>query len=146
MYGTILVPTDGSDGIGRALDHAVEIGRGRNATIHALSVIDRRVYLSATDDEQQAEITETLQERADRAVACAGDRLEEAGLAVETVVRDGVPHAEILRYGDEIDADLIVMGTHGRTGREKIANLGSVTERVVEEADRPVLVVDIGDE
>jgi nucleotide-binding universal stress UspA family protein len=42
--------------------------------------------------------------------------------------------------------DVIAMGTHGRTGRDRLANLGSVTERVVENAAIPALVVDIGDD
>jgi len=47
MYDDILVPTDGSDGTERTLEHAVEIARNHGARLHALSVVDRRVYLEA---------------------------------------------------------------------------------------------------
>lgn len=60
-----------------------------------------------------------------------------------TAIRDGVPHRVILDYADEHGADVVVMGTHGRTGRDKLTSLGSVTERVIENAKRPVLVVHI---
>lgn len=145
MYGTILVPTDGSAGTDRVLDHALEIARGRGSTVHALSVVDKRVYISASGD-QQAEVRETLRGDAEAAVESVLERAESAGVDVVSEIRDGIPHTEILRYADDNDIDLLVIGTHGRTGREKIVNLGSVTERVVEGADRPVLVVDIGDD
>lgn len=54
-----------------------------------------------------------------------------------------MPHRVILDYADEHGADVVVMGTHGRTGRDKLTSLGSVTERVIENAKRPVLVVHI---
>jgi nucleotide-binding universal stress UspA family protein len=145
MYDDILVPTDGSAGTDDALTHALEVAEGRGARLHALSVVDRRVYLSADRDQQDA-ILESLTESAEEAVTAVRDRATEAGVETTTAVRDGVPHSEILRYADEEDVDLIVIGTHGRTGRDKLVNMGSVTERVVENATQPVLVVNIGDD
>jgi nucleotide-binding universal stress UspA family protein len=145
MYDDILVPTDGSAGTDDALTHALEVAAGRGARLHALSVVDRRVYLSADRDQQDA-IIESLTESAEEAVAAVRDRAADAGLETTTTVRDGVPHSEILRYADEEDVDLIVIGTHGRTGKDKLVNMGSVTERVVENATLPVLVVHIGDD
>lgn len=144
MYERILVPTDGSEGTDAALDHALDIAGTRGATLHALSVVDRRIYISA-DGDDQAEIRETLRGDAQAAVDAVRDRAEAANVEVVSDLRDGIPHTEILRYADEADADLVVIGTHGRTGRDKIVNLGSVTERVVEGTERPVLVVDIGE-
>jgi nucleotide-binding universal stress UspA family protein len=145
MYDDILVPTDGSAGTDDALTHALKVAEGRGARLHALSVVDRRVYLSADRDQQDA-ILESLTESAEEAVTAVRDRATEAGVETTTAVRDGVPHSEILRYADEEDVDLIVIGTHGRTGRDKLVNMGSVTERVVENATQPVLVVNIGDD
>ena len=145
MYDDILVPTDGSAGTDEALTHALDIATLRDGRIHALSVIDRRVYLSA-DRDQQDTILESLTSDAEDAVAAVRDRAADAGVETTTTVRDGVPHSEILRYADEEGIDLIVIGTHGRTGRDKLVNMGSVTERVVENAEQPVLVVHIGDE
>ncbi|WP_136588791.1 universal stress protein [Salinigranum halophilum] len=145
MYDDILVPTDGSGGTDDTLTHALDIATRRGARVHALSVVDRRIYLSAARD-QQDDILESLTESAESAVDAVETRA--AGEDVETVgaVRDGVPHSEILKYADEAGIDLIVIGTHGRTGRDKLVNMGSVTERVVENATQPVLVVHIGDD
>jgi nucleotide-binding universal stress UspA family protein len=142
MYDDILVPTDGSDGTEQTLDHAVEIARNHGATLHLLSVIDRRVYLAAEEDERET-VMDQLRGDAEDAIEQARDRLDETELDVTTEVTDGTPHKEILAYGEEADVDLIAIGTHGRTARDRLENLGSVTERVVEDADRTVLVVSI---
>ena len=140
MYDDVLVPTDGSDGTMQALEHAIDIASTRGAAIHALSVMDRRLYLAAGDD-QKAELKETMRADAQSAVERVADEAEAAGVDFTTTVRDGIPYREILDYADDNAVDLIVMGTHGRSGRDKLANLGSVTERVVENTDKPILVV-----
>ena len=142
MYDRILLPTDGSDGTEQALSHAVEIARGRDATIHALSVIDRRLYLAA-DETQKSELKSSLRDDARAAVERVAAGAADAGVDCTTAVRDGVPYRVILEYAAERPVDLVVMGTHGRSGRDKLANLGSVTERVVENTDTPTLVVRI---
>ena len=142
MYDRILLPTDGSDGTEQVLEHAVEIAEGRDATIHTLSVVDRRLYLAA-DEEQKPELKGSLEADARAAVDDVAAGAEAAGVGCATVVRDGVPYRVILEYAAERPVDLIVMGTHGRSGRDKLANLGSVTERVVENTDTPILVVRI---
>jgi nucleotide-binding universal stress UspA family protein len=140
MYEHVLVPTDGSDGTMQALEHALDIAATRDATIHALSVIDRRLYLAA-GEEQKSDVKASLETEAHEAVEGIADAAAEAGVDCTTVVRDGVPYREILDYAEEGPIDLIVIGTHGRSGRDKLANLGSVTERVVEHTETPVLVV-----
>jgi nucleotide-binding universal stress UspA family protein len=142
MYDRILVPTDGSDGTARTFDHALSIAADNDATLHVLYVVDRRLILAA-DEDTQDEVVASLEEDGEEALADARDRAEESDVAVVTESRQGIPHKEIVEYADAEGIDLIAMGTHGRTGRERAAALGSVTERVVETADRPVLVVHI---
>jgi nucleotide-binding universal stress UspA family protein len=142
MYDRILLPTDGSDGTQLALEHAVEIAEGRDATIHALSVVDRRLYLAA-DEAQKSELKASLQDDARAAVDAVVDGAADAGIDCTTAVRDGVPYRAILEYAVETPVDLVVIGTHGRSGRDKLANLGSVTERVVENTETPTLVIRI---
>ncbi|WP_144901482.1 universal stress protein [Halobellus captivus] len=144
MYDDVLVPTDGSDGTVQALEHALDIASTRDATIHALSVVDRRLYLAA-GEEQKETLKETMKGDAQSAVERVADQAAEGGVDYTTAVRDGVPYRAILEYADENDVDLIVMGTHGRSGRDKLANLGSVTERVVENTQKPILVVRMTD-
>jgi len=142
MYDAILVPTDGSDGVDRTLDHAVEMARNHDATVHALYVIDRRFELAAEEDRE--DLIDRLTDRGEDAVAAVADRAEAAGVDVVTDVLEGIPYKTILGYADDVGVDVIAMGTHGRTGRDRLAHLGSVTERVVENATVPVFVVNIG--
>ena len=143
MYDAILVPTDGSEGVDRTLDHAIEMARNHDATVHALYVVDRRFELAA--DEDREDLIARLTDRGESAVAAVADRAEAAGLDVVTDVREGIPYKTILDYAEEAGIDVVTMGTHGRTGRDRLAHLGSVTDRVVENATVPVFVVNIGD-
>ncbi|MFB6083502.1 MAG: universal stress protein [Halorientalis sp.] len=145
MYDRILVPTDGSSGSDETLDHALHVAADNDATVHALYVVDRRLFLAA-DEDTQDDVIATLEEEGDAALDAVETAGANEGVEVVRERREGIPHSEITNYADEIDADLVVMGTHGRTGRDRVASLGSVTERVVENADRPTLVVDIGEE
>lgn len=144
MYDSILVPTDGSSGTATTLDHAVPVARDNDAVVHVLYVVDQRRYRAA-QDETKSEVRKSLELEGDRALDDARTTLEDAGLEVRTDRREGVPHREIVAYADEEGVDLLAMGTHGRTGRDRVANLGSVTERVLGAVEAPVLVVDIGD-
>ncbi|MFB6311488.1 MAG: universal stress protein [Salinirussus sp.] len=142
MYDAILVPTDGSPGTEAVLEHALTIAKDHDATVHGLYVVDRRRYTAAADG-QTAEIRESLREEGEEALAAVRSAAEDAGVPVVTESRDGIPHREILTYADAADVDLIAIGTHGRTGPDRLAHLGSTTERVVKNGDVPVLVVDI---
>ena len=143
MYDDILLPTDGSSATVQALDHALAIAADNNATVHVLYVLDKRHYLAATDDTKE-EIRRSLDEEADRALDDAAVRIEEEGIESVTSRREGVPHKTIANYAEEEDIDLVVMGTHGKTGKERVATLGSTTERVVKNAEQPVMVVELG--
>jgi nucleotide-binding universal stress UspA family protein len=143
MYDEILVPTDGSEGVDRTLEHALEMARNHDATVHALYVVDRRFELAAEEDRDDT--IERLSDRGERAVAAVAERAADVGVDVVTNVREGIPYKAIIEYAAEADVDVIAMGTHGRTGRDRLAHLGSVTERVVQNATVPVFVVNIGD-
>jgi nucleotide-binding universal stress UspA family protein len=143
MYTDLLLPTDGSPGTAEALDHALAIAGAHDATVHVLYVVDRRHHMAAPE-ETKAEIRDALEKESERATDEARRRIEAEGLPTVTAEREGVPHREIVAYAHD-HADIVVMGTHGKTGREQLATLGSTTERVVERSNRPVLVVDIGD-
>ncbi len=142
MYTDVLLPTDGSSGTTEALDHALAVATAHDATVHVLYVVDRRHYMAAAD-ETKAEIKRSLEEEAERAIEDAKIRIEDEGQPCVTEQREGIPHREIVEYAEE-HADIIVMGTHGKTGREQVASLGSTTERVVQNSEVPVLVVNIG--
>jgi len=142
MYDNVLVATDGSSGTTETLAHAVSIAHDNDAVLHGLYVVDRRLFLAAEKDTQD-EVHQSLEEEGRVALDDIAVRAEESGLSVETRMEDGIPHKAITDYVESADIDLVVMGTHGRTGRDRVANLGSVTERVVESSPVPVLVVHI---
>ncbi|MFB6138858.1 MAG: universal stress protein [Halosimplex sp.] len=144
MYDDVLLPTDGSKGTTETVRHAIEIARDEDATVHVLYVVDSRRYRAAEGD-TKAEIVKSLEEEGERAVEDLEVTLADEGLEVVTALRDGIPHREIVDYVEEAGIDLVTMGTHGRTGRDRVQNLGSVTDRVLEDVHAPVLVVDIGD-
>lgn len=142
MYDSVLLPTDGSERAAEALDHATDAVEAYGAELHVVSVIDRRIILAADPDEQPG-VREELTEDATTAVEELATQANSDDLAVTTATPEGVPYREILSYATDEDIDLLVLGTHGRTGREKRLNLGSTTERVVKASEQPVLVVNI---
>lgn len=143
MYDTILLPTDGDEGATEALEHALGAADAYGADLHVVSVVDRRVILAA-DAEDKDDVRNELADDAAAAVEELAVRARDAGVATTTATPEGVPYREILSYVDTEPIDLLVIGTQGRTGREKRLNLGSTTERIVKKAEKPVFVVDIG--
>lgn len=142
MYDDILLPTDGSSGTAEALEHALAVAKDRDATVHGLYVLDTRLTRAAADDARD-DLVENLETEGTAALDDVRDELDAAGVEAVTQTVEGVPHREILAYAEDQNVDLIVMGTHGRTGPDRIAHLGSTTDRVVKNGDHPVLVVDI---
>mgnify|MGYP006285899409 CR=1 FL=1 len=139
MYETILVGTDGSADANRAVVHALDQAAANGAALHAIFVVDTSRYgepaLSSTELVVDA-IEDWGHERLDEVVERADD------LDVDVVTRccHGDPHAEIIGYADDVDADVIVLGYQGQS-HESSDHIGSVTDRVVRTAGRPVLVV-----
>lgn len=137
MYDTVLVPVDGSDSANRAAEHGLEIAERFDAALHVLFVVDTRMYgepsLSSTEI-----VVDEVEDHGHSLVDEIADLADNRGIETATRVCHGVPAAEIVEYGNEVDADVVVMGYQGRTHRHKI---GSVVERVVRDGTRPVLSV-----
>lgn len=137
MYGTILHPTDGSDASRGAADHAIELAAAHGATLRLLYVVD--VSALAADDYGTV-LLDSLERSGQEALEALAERAEAAGVECVTAIETGTPHREILADAEASGADLVVMGTHGRTGLDRFL-LGSVSGRVVRTAAVPVLVV-----
>jgi nucleotide-binding universal stress UspA family protein len=164
MYDQILYPTDGSTGSEAAAEHVGELASAFDATVHVLHVVDTRGgglglsgaflegdgqamsgrspdegYIGRHEDAPDSdEIEDELTAHAEELIEAAVGSLD--GIDLTTAVEMGTPHSEVLRYADENDIDLVVMGTHGRTGVERYL-LGSVTEKVVRLSDPPVVTI-----
>ena len=143
MYDRILLPTDGSRGNSRAVEQAIGLAAQSDARLYVLFVVEDLPYAPEMMDGQ---VEDRLREIGEEAISDIRQRADDAGVSVEAAIEDGTPHQSILEYADEEGMDLIVMGTHGRSGLDRYL-LGSVTERVVRGADTPVLTVRVnGDE
>jgi nucleotide-binding universal stress UspA family protein len=145
MYDHILVPTDGSVGVERAVEHAVDLAETHEATLHALYVVNTASYSSMPMETSWEHVRDMLGEEGERALERVGDIADGEGVPVESVVVDGSPSREIVRYAEDEPCDLVVMGTHGRGGIDRLL-LGSVAERVVRASRVPVLTVRVGDD
>lgn len=138
MYRRILLPTDGGETTDRALEHAVDLATRYDAEVVVLYVVDPGVV---TGDIEVGSIVEEFESTGERVLEDVAERARAAGLErVTTELARGTPHRVILEYADEQDVDLIVMGTHGRTGLDRYL-IGSVAGRVVRLSDVPVLTV-----
>ncbi|MXV64415.1 universal stress protein [Natronorubrum sp. JWXQ-INN-674] len=140
MYDDILIPTDGSETISETLAHGLPIAEQNDATVHGLYVVDSRITAAATD-ETGPELERSLEDEGEDAVAAVADDAAASDLETVSEVRKGTPSKTILEYADEHGIDLIVIGTRGKSPREKVVSLGSVSERVVDNAEIPVFVV-----
>ncbi|WP_148263727.1 universal stress protein [Halopiger xanaduensis] len=133
MFDTILVPVDGSECSDLAVDYAADLARRYDATVYVATVIDVRLIATAPQYDH-------LRSEATALVDSVANRLEASGVATTNVVRTAKPYQGVLMVAEDYDADLIIMGTHGRSGVDRYL-LGSVTERVIRRSDVPVLTV-----
>jgi nucleotide-binding universal stress UspA family protein len=137
----ILVATDFTETSDRALDFGVELARKFGATItivHAYQIPAMGFadggYIAGA--EVAAQLSTAGQNRLDSVVA--GKKI--SGVPMQAVLREGVAWEEVNAVAKEIDANLIVIGTHGRRGLAR-ALLGSVAENVIRTSTTPVLVI-----
>lgn len=144
MYQRILVPIDGSDTSGRALREAIKLADGK-AQLRLLHVVEEVYPLDAEGYAfiDYAALRDVARSSGERLLAKAAETARQAGATVETLLRE----AEGDRVANVIDdaasnwpADLIVIGSHGRSGFSRLL-FGSVAEGVVRGASVPVLLV-----
>jgi nucleotide-binding universal stress UspA family protein len=145
MYDRILVPTDGSTEGERPVAHAAELARAHGADLVAVFVVDTASYGGLPMETSIEGITQVLEEEAETAIERVETIAGERGVSVDGRVVRGTPSKEIVRVAEAATCDLIVMGTHGRGGINRLL-LGSVAERVVRSAPIPVLTVRVGED
>lgn len=137
MYENVLVPVDGSDPALAAVEHAARLATVHDAQLHLLHVVDT----GAVVESASVDVLGAMEEAGERALENAREVAAEAGAeSIEASIAQGVPHRAIVDSVDQLDADVVVMGTHGRTGLERFL-LGSVTEKVVRLSPVPVTTV-----
>jgi nucleotide-binding universal stress UspA family protein len=140
----ILVPTDFSNYSEHAMQYALALSQKFDSELHLLNVLQDLTGLSPEGGLllSSPSFVEEFRESAERALNKITDSAPVKTLEKPVVskIREGQPFLEIIRYARDESVDLIVMGTHGRTGLSHVL-LGSVAEKVVRKAGCPVLTV-----
>ncbi len=138
----ILFPTDFSEGAKNALPYAVDMAKTYDAKLYLIHVLYDIATASGlhiphtSADQMYADLQATAKKELDR----FGLREREGLKDVEHIVSRGVPYEEILKFAKDNDIDLIVIGTHGRKGLDRVL-FGSTAERVVRNSSCPVMTV-----
>lgn len=143
-YQTILVPYDFSEHSKKALETALDLARRFDANLHVLHVVTPPIVAYPTMGTAAAppsSLLMDLRESAERSLSDVVAGIENPPGAVKAHISAGGATAETIREtAEQLGADLIVMGTHGRTGMARVF-LGSVAERTLRLAPCPILMV-----
>lgn len=142
----LVFATDFSASSGEALEYAVQFALTLGAELYVLHVFERP-FFSGPGVSMNVQIQhgveqwvrEVTAEESKKLAALAAE-VRGRGVTVHPLFKEGIPFVEILKTAEEIPADLLVLGTHGRTGIAHVL-MGSVAQRVVQKAACPVLTV-----
>ena len=141
MMKKILVATDFSPGADRALDEAIELARQADGHIELIHVLQAGSFVLPPPLDIVALPLENGEiAHDDVALAERARRVSRAGVTVHTRVEAGAPHEEIVKAAKEMGAELLVVGSHGKSALSEIL-VGSVAARLIRHAPCPVLVV-----
>ena len=144
MYARILAPVDGSPTSNRGLMEAINLAKDQKARVKLFHVIDESfLAYDAYGVVRWDSVTQALREGAERLLAEAKDLAARNGVEVEAAMVEAQQQRvadKILEQAREWQADIIVLGTHGRRGFRHLV-LGSDAEAVVHDAPVPVLLV-----
>jgi len=146
MFRKVLYPTDFSDVAGKAMGYLKQLKDAGTEEVVILHVVDARyihrnlhipMHYALKDF---SELEEKYAIEAQDAANSLAETLTEMGFKAKVRIERGIPFKEILRVESEEDVSLIVIGSHGRSNVEEML-LGSVSEKVIRKAKKPVLVV-----
>jgi nucleotide-binding universal stress UspA family protein len=145
MYKRILVAIDGSETSEHAFDTALQLARDNDAQLQPLYVVDNPLMAYDASGYDPTILRDAFVEEGQRLLADALARMKHENVAGAPRIVDVAPVGEdiserIRTSANEFNADLLVLGTHGRRGFKRLF-LGSVAERVVRSAGLPVLLV-----
>jgi universal stress protein A len=140
---TIVVPTDFSKVSKSAFDHARVLAEKMGASIHLIHVLDCNppFTTSKSSDYPESEMMKVIENEAMKKLDETADQInQETELKVTKILLKGRDYEEIVNYAKNVNADLIIIATHARTGI-LLSLLGSVAENVIRNSHCPVLVI-----
>ncbi len=136
----ILIPTDGSDYSMRAAEYGISIAKMLGAQILVVYVIDAVALDQISKVTEREDVERELKQNGERYINYVLGLAEKEGVKADSLLAKGGPFEQIVHLAKGLNMGLIVMGTYGRRGAERIL-IGSVAERVIEYSPCPVLVV-----
>ncbi|MFW6304676.1 MAG: universal stress protein [Candidatus Saliniplasma sp.] len=139
-YKKILIPTDGSEANSVAVEKGLSLARLLGAKAKILFVVDTSTFIDLPPDDLVTNITSHMKNKGEDVLDNIEEKAEEFGVSIERSVKEGHP-AEII-IQESKDVDIIVIGTHGRSGFSRLL-LGSTAEKVIRHAECPVMVMKI---
>jgi nucleotide-binding universal stress UspA family protein len=144
MLDKIMIATDGSDASRHAASLAISLAKQSNGKVIAVYVVDiqRLAHLPGytTLHGLKKSLLDVMLKEGEDAVGYIKGKSKDEGVSFEKVILKGNPSDELLRYSKELGADILIIGSIGRTGISKFL-LGSVAEKVVRHSEVPVMVV-----
>lgn len=140
MFHHILVAVDGSKISDKALETAIEEARVWKATVHAIYVVETGLFSSLPMDNTWEIMYSMLEKEGNKSLSNAREKAEKEGVKIEAAIRQGHAGNEIVRAAKETGADLVVVGSHGKSEVDRLL-LGSVSSFVVSNCPTNVLVV-----
>jgi len=145
MFNKIVVPLDGSKLAEGVLPHVIEVIRGQESQVYLLSAspLTKKPAPGAVSTQPasvDASNPQSIEQELIKYLQTVAKKLEPLACSVQVKVRFGRPANEILAFASEIEADLIIMSTHGRSGISRWV-FGSVADRLLRGASCPVLLV-----
>ncbi|RJX34342.1 MAG: universal stress protein [Desulfurivibrio sp.] len=147
MYNTILVPLDGSKRAEVILSHAIELAKKFAAKVILLEAVEQKlVYTGDLEVSAVIKKDEELASQLNTAesyLKSIKEKLEQQGVQTITRVMQGPPVEAIITIAKDENADLIALASHGRTGLARVF-YGSVAAGVLQQADRPLLIIRAG--
>jgi nucleotide-binding universal stress UspA family protein len=142
FFRKIMVATDGSEQVRKAVDSAIEIAKLSDAKLYAVYVVALGAYAitPSKDTEWEKAVKEQLITEGKEATNYVENTGRVANIEVESIILEGSPADEILNFAEKNDIDLIVMGTQGKSAIQRFL-IGSVAENVVRHYKKTVFVV-----
>jgi len=141
MFKKIVCPIDFSEFTDEIVKYAVNITKKFNAELHLIHIIPNLNYFTPYESFLTPENLVAIEKNIEKEVEKDFERVtKDIDVPLKKIVKTGVTFVEIIDYIKEEDIDLVVMGTHGRSGIEHIL-IGSVAEKVVRKSPCPVLTI-----
>jgi nucleotide-binding universal stress UspA family protein len=140
VFTNILIAIDGSDASQRALARAVDEARVWNAKLHVLYVVETGLFSSLPSDNTVEIMYRVLEKEGTTVLERAKKYAAEKGITVTTHIKQGHAGSEVIALADQENADLIIVGSHGKSQADRLL-IGSVSTFVVSHSKVTTMVV-----